>query len=58
MTAEFCGRTADTTNIGIVIRQIPYSPNILSSDATIQNQVTACSDFPSEAMLWIKSGDC
>ena len=39
ITSELHGRTAKTANIGIVIR--------------FTTQVTTCSDFPSDAMLWI-----
>ena len=53
-SAEFYGWTTKTANIGTAIRQVPYTFLILMLEDKIQNQVTTCSDFPSEAMLWIK----
>ena len=47
------GWTAKTANIGAAIRQIPYSTFIFYM-LRFKNQVTFCSVFPSEAMLWVK----
>ena len=54
ITTELHGRTAKTANIRIAIRQIPYSTFIFMFEDKIQNQVTTCSDFQSDAVLWIK----
>ena len=54
VSAEFYGWTAKTASIGTSIRQIPNTFNILILEEKIQNQVTTCSDFPSDALLWIK----
>ena len=51
VSAEFYGWTVKTANIGAAIRQIPQILNhfwIGRYDS--KNQVTTCSDFPSEAM--------
>ena len=37
ITAELCGRTEKTANVGITIRQIPYSRIILGVEDQIQN---------------------
>ena len=43
-----------TANIGTDIRQIPYSTIIFKFwKIRFKNQVTTCSDFSSETMLWI-----
>ena len=34
--------------------KIPYSRIILGLEIRFKTQVTTCSDFPSDAMLWIK----
>ena len=36
------------------IRQMPYSTFIFGCKIRFKNQVTTCSDFPSETLLWIK----
>ena len=54
ITAEFHGWTAKTADIETSIQQIPQSPIIFCWKTRIRSQMTACSDFPSEAMLWIK----
>ena len=48
ITAELHGRTAKTSNIGIAIR------SFLVWKIRFKIQVTTCSDFPSDAMLWIQ----
>ena len=54
VTAELCGRTAETADVGITIRQIPYSSSFLAWTTRFKTQVSNGSDFPSKAMLWIK----
>ena len=55
ITAELHGRTAKkTANIGIAIRQIPQSTIGFSVEIRFKTQVATFSDFPSDAMLWIK----
>ena len=55
VSAEFYGWTVKTANIGAAIRQIPQNPqSFLVWKIRFKNQVTTCSDFPSEAMLWIR----
>ena len=54
IAAELHGRTAKTANIGIAIRQMPYSRIILGVKTRLKKHVSSGSDFPSEAMLWIK----
>ena len=34
--------------------KFPYPQSLLIWEIRFKNQVTTCSDFPSEAMLWIK----
>ena len=54
-STEPYGWTAKTANFGTSIWQIPLIPNnswLRGYDSKIK--VTTCSDFPSEAMLWIK----
>ena len=53
-STEFYGWTAKTANIGTWIWQIPHAFNVFMLEDTIKNQVTTCSDFPSEGILWIK----
>ena len=54
ITAELHGRTAKTANIGIAVRQIPYSTKLfLCWKIRFKNQVTTCSDLPSDTMLRI-----
>ena len=55
ITYELHGPTAKTANIGIAIRQkFPYPQSLLVWKFRFKTQVTTCSDFPSDAMLWIK----
>ena len=55
LSAEFYRWTANTTNFGTAIRPILKSPIILFVwKIRFKNQATTCTDFPSEAMLWIK----
>ena len=51
ITAEPHGRTAKTANVGIAFRQIPNSTIVFSVEIRFKTQVTACSVFPSDAML-------
>ena len=53
-SAEFYGWTAKTADIGNAIQQIPNPQSFLVWESRFKNQVTTCSDFPSDAMLWIK----
>ena len=53
-SAEFYGWTAQTANTGTAIRQTLNPQPFLVWKIRFKNQVTTCSDFPSEAMLWIK----
>ena len=46
--------TSKTAFGGTSIRQLPVSTIILGVEKRFKNQVTTCSDFPSDAMLWIK----
>ena len=48
-SAEFYGWTAKTANIGIAIRQVPLSTIVPGLEIRFKNQVTTCSDFPSDA---------
>ena len=41
MTAELCGRTAKTANVGITIRQIPYSRIILGVEDPHREEFTS-----------------
>ena len=50
---NFDGCTAKTVNVGVAIRQIPNPKSVLVWRVRFNNQVIACSDFPSEAMLRI-----
>ena len=53
---EFYVWTAKTTNIGAAVRQNPQSTIIFGVEDTMQKSSDhlTCSDFPSEAMLWIE----
>ena len=51
--AGFYGWTAKTANIGTAMRQVPAPSTFLCWKIRFKNQATSCSDFPSEAMLWI-----
>ena len=52
-SAESHGWTAKTANIRAAIRQVPHSTFIFCWKMRFKNQVTICSDFPPDAMLWI-----
>ena len=52
-SAEFYGWTAKTANIKAAIR-FPNPQLFWVWEIRFKNQVTTCSDFPSDAMLWIK----
>ena len=54
VSAEFYGWTAKTANIGGAIRQFPNPQSFLTWKTRFKDQVTTCSDFPSEATVWIK----
>ena len=51
-STEFYGWATKTADIGTSIWQIPTPQSFLL--IRFRNQEPACSDFPSEAMLWIK----
>ena len=53
ITTELHGQKAKTANIGAAIRLIPIPHSFLCWKIRFKNQVTTCSDFPSDAMLWI-----
>ena len=43
-----------TANIGIAIRQIPNPLSFSVWKIRLKTQETSCSDFPSDALFWIK----
>ena len=43
-----------TANVGAAIDKFPDPQSFSVWKIRFKTQVTACSDFPSEAMLWIK----
>ena len=53
---EFFGWRAKTADFGTAIRQFPIPQSFLVWKIRFKNQVTTCSDFPSDAVLWIKEG--
>ena len=54
ISAELHCRTAKTANIGMQFDKFRNPQSLWVWKIRFQNQVIACSDFPSEAMLWIK----